>query len=299
MISPSGQVVTLRSGPYVAEVVEVGGGIRSLTRDGDDVIAGWPADDMPRGARGQLLVPWPNRIEDGQYEFGGERLQLGLTEAGKRNAIHGLTRWVNWELVESEGDHAVWSYVLHPQPGYPFELSVAVSYVLGDGGLTVTVTAHNAGDRPCPYGVGAHPYLTVGRPLDECELTLPATTRCEVDARSLPSPPVDALGGPYDFTERRLVGPTVFDNPFSGVRYDDSGHATATLRDPATGRESALTFDASYRWLQVFSGDDHGARARESLAVEPMTCPPNAFRSGADLITLDPDSSHTATFTLH
>ena len=221
-----------------------------------------------------------------------------MTEVGKRNAIHGLTRYVNWQLVEEEIDHAVWSYVIHPQPGYPFELSVAASYVLGDAGLTVTVTAHNAGDTPCPYGVGAHPYLTVGRPIDECELTLPATTRCEVSDRSIPAAPTDLTGGPYDFTEPRLIGPTVFDNPFGGLLHED-GHATATLRDPDTGRESSVTFDASYRWLQVFSGDDHGERARQSLAVEPMSCPPNAYRSGVDLITLGPDESHSATFTLH
>lgn len=298
MISPSGQVVTLRSGPYVAEVVEVGGGIRSLTRDGKDVVAGWAADTMPTGARGQLLLPWPNRIEDGRYEFGGQPLQLGLTEVGKRNAIHGLTRWVNWQLVDAGDDHAVWSYVVHPQPGYPFELSVAASYVLGDGGLTVTITAHNAGDRACPYGVGAHPYLTVGRHLDECELTLPATIRCAVDDRSLPSAPIDVAGSSFDFVEPRMIGATVFDNPFGGIQYDN-GHATATLRDPGTGREASITFDGAYRWLQVFSGDDHGDRAREALAVEPMTCPPNAFRTGIDLITLDPDASHTATFTLH
>ena len=298
MISPSGQVVTLTSGGYEADLVEVGGGIRSLRRDGHDVIAGWPADQMPRAARGQLLLPWPNRIEDGQYEFEGERLQLAVTEVAKRNAIHGLTRWVNWQLVEAEIDHAVWSYVLHPQPGYPFELSLAAGYVLGEAGLTVTLSAHNAGDRPCPYGAGAHPYLTVGRRLDECELTLPASQRCEVDARSIPSAPVEVTGGPYDFRQRRGIGGTVFDHPFGGIEYDD-GRATATLRDPDSGREAAITIDGGYRWLQVFSGDDHGDQARQSLAVEPMTCPPNAFRTGVDLIVLQPDETHSATFTLH
>lgn len=298
MISPSGHVVTLRSGRYEAEVVEVGAGLRALRRDGQDVIAGFGPDQMPQGARGQLLVPWPNRIEDGRYEFDGARQQLPLTEVAKHNAIHGLTRYVNWQLVEEQVDHVVWSYVIHPQPGYPFELSVAVSYVLGEAGLTVTISAHNAGDIACPYGVGAHPYLTVGRRIDECELTLPATTRCDVSERSIPAAPDPIDGGPYDFSEPRLIGSTVFDNPFGGLLHE-AGHATATLRDPGSGRESSITFDASYRWLQVFSGDDHGARARESLAVEPMSCPPNAYRSGVDLVRLGPDDSHSATFTLH
>jgi aldose 1-epimerase len=29
------------------------------------------------------------------------------------------------------------------------------------------------------------------------------------------------------------------------------------------------------------------------LAIEPMTCPPNAFRSGTDLIVLQPGSSRS------
>jgi aldose 1-epimerase len=298
MISPSGQVITLQSSRYEADVVEVGGGIRSVRRDGEEIVAGWPASQMPRGGRGQILVPWPNRIQDGQYEFGGERLQLGLTEAAKSNAIHGLTRWVNWQLSDQDDDHVVWTYVLHPQPGYPFELSLAVSYVIGDAGLTVTVSAHNAGDTPCPYGAGAHPYLTVGRRIDECELLLPATSRCEVDARSLPAPPSPVAGTPYDFTSARLVGSTSFDHPYGGVRHED-GHGTATLRDPQSGRETSLTFDESCRWLQVYSGDDLGSRAREALAIEPMTCPPNAFRSGVDVVVLEPDATHSMTFTLH
>ena len=50
----------------------------------------------------------------------------------------------------------------------------------------------------------------------------------------------------------------------------------------------ALWVDERHRWLQVFSADDApGDRAR-SLAVEPMTAPADAFRSGDDLVTLAP-----------
>ena len=76
MASPSGIDVTIRNGPYEAHVVEVGAGLRTLTRDGLDVVAGYGADEMCSGGRGQLFIPWPNRIEDGRYEFDGPRLQL-------------------------------------------------------------------------------------------------------------------------------------------------------------------------------------------------------------------------------
>jgi aldose 1-epimerase len=39
----------------------------------------------------------------------------------------------------------------------------------------------------------------------------------------------------------------------------------------------------------VFTGDSlHGERHRRSVAIEPMTCPPDAFRSGRDMVVIKP-----------
>ncbi|HSS67834.1 MAG TPA: hypothetical protein VLK34_04740, partial [Nocardioidaceae bacterium] len=211
MTSPSGQNVVLSSGPYEAHVVEVGGGLRTLTRGGLDVVEGYGPDEMCSGGRGQLLAPWPNRIEEGQYDFGGRSLQLPLSEASARNAIHGLVRWAPWRLDGASESTAQWSYRLHPQPGYPFTLDLTVAYDLSADGLRLTFSAANSGDSPAPYGLGAHPYLTVGRQVDDCILDLPAAQYCTVDARGLPGPlqPVD--GTPYDFRTPRPVGPTKLD----------------------------------------------------------------------------------------
>jgi aldose 1-epimerase len=47
-----------------------------------------------------------------------------------------------------------------------------------------------------------------------------------------------------------------------------------------------------YGWLQVFTSDTlHGERHRRAVAIEPMTCPPNALVSGDDLIVLAPGES--------
>jgi aldose 1-epimerase len=288
MVSPAGIDVALRSGPYEAHVVEVGAGLRSLTRDGLEVVEGYGPDEMCSGARGQLLAPWPNRIEDGRYEFDGATFQLALTEAAARNAIHGLLRWAPWRLIGSTESSARWSYRLHPQPGYPFTLDVEATYELSDEGLRLTFSATNVGATPAPYGFGAHPYLTVGRAVDGCVLSLPAARFCPVDRRGLPgeAEPVDET--PYDFRQPREVGATVLDNPFGGVRHGEDGWGSATLRDPDSGRTATVSFDRSIRWLQVFSADTHAGSARRYLAVEPMTCPPNAFRSGVDVIALQP-----------
>jgi hypothetical protein len=50
--------------------------------------------------------------------------------------------------------------------------------------------------------------------------------------------------------------------------------------------------DAAYR-LMLFTGDPLPGFAGRSMGVEPMTCPPNAFRTGEALIALEPGASWT------
>ena len=294
--SPSGEDITIRHGDYEAVVVEVGAGLRTLKRRGDDVVAGYAEDEMCSAGRGQQLLPWPNRIRDGRYEFDRSTYQLPLTEVARHNAIHGLTRWANWVLLDRSDSLARGGLRLRPQPGYPFSLEIEVEYSLSDDGLRVEVVTANVGTSPAPYGHGAHPYLTVGRRIDDCELTLPAGARCETDERGLPGEAEDVAGGPYDFRSPRLIGGTTFDHPFTRLEADPDGLTRVTLRDPDTGRSASLWAESAYPWLQVFSGDGLGARAREALAVEPMTCPPDAFNSGVDLIVLQPGESHASVF---
>ena len=56
----------------------------------------------------------------------------------------------------------------------------------------------------------------------------------------------------------------------------------------------SLWVDQSYPYLMIFTGDSLPNFNRRGLAVEPMTCPPNAFRSGEDLIRLEPSASLTS-----
>jgi aldose 1-epimerase len=142
---PSGFQIEIRAGDHVATVVEVGGGIRRYAVGAVDVLDGYDADAICRSGRGQLLLPWPNRIREGAYAFAGEQRQLALTEPSTRSAIHGLVRWANWTLAEREEHRAVLRHTLHPQPGYPHTLELAVEYALDGAGLAVETTAVNAG----------------------------------------------------------------------------------------------------------------------------------------------------------
>ena len=117
MIAPSGEQITITAGDQQAVVVEVGGGLRSYSAGGRELVDGYGADEMSSAGRGQVLIPWPNRLQDGSYEFDGQHHQLPLNEPARRNAIHGLVRWATWTAAEQEPHRAVMKHVLHPQPG--------------------------------------------------------------------------------------------------------------------------------------------------------------------------------------
>ena len=188
MIPSTGEQFEISSGEQRAVIVEVGGGIRSYVVAGHDVVDGFPADEMCHSGRGQVLMPWPNRIQDGAYEFDGRRYQLPLTEPVAQNAIHGLVRWVAWTVTEHEADRVVMQHVLHPQPGYPHSLALTIDYALSPEGLSVRTTATNIGPEACPFGSGAHPYLITGSAsIDPLVLTLPASSVLGKDARGMPS----------------------------------------------------------------------------------------------------------------
>lgn len=297
MRDPAGRTLVLSHPPYRAEVVTVGAALRSLTRDGLDLVAGFPSGERSTDYRGWVLMPWPNRIADGRYHHRGVEQQLPVNEVEARNALHGLVGWVPWSVTEADDRRVRLAYELPPQDGYDGCLDLAVTYALGDEGLAVTLEASNAGAAPAPYGVGHHPYLTVGRRLDECELTLPASAYAPMDERGHPSRTRPVAGTELDFREARALAATAVDHPFTGLDRED-GWATVTLRDPASDRAVHVRADAAFGWLHVFTGDSHGERAREALAVEPMTCPPNAFNSGTDLLVLEPGDAHRATYVL-
>jgi aldose 1-epimerase len=296
-VHPSGQQVEIRHGSQRAVVVEQGGGLRSYDVDGVAVLDGYAPGEMVTGARGQPLVPWPNRLHTGRYTWDGHEHVVPIDEPDKDNALHGVARWRSWTASDARDDAVTMTVRLLPQPAYPFALEVAVRYALADDGLTVTTTATNVGDVAAPYGHGAHPYVTVGTArVDDALLQVPAATWLPTDAAQIPTgrEPVD--GSPYDFRQPRPIRDLEIDYAFTDLHRSDDGRAEVVLAHPDGSRRVAVWVDASYPYVEVFTGDALPDRARQGLGVEPMTCPPDAFRTGQDVVRLDPGEQHTASW---
>jgi aldose 1-epimerase len=297
---PSGEQIEIRAGDQRVVVVEVGGGIRSYTAGDRELLDGYDEAEMATAGRGQVLIPWPNRLQDGTYEFTGRRHQLPLTEPEAQNAIHGLVRWAAWSVGEREADRVVMEHTLHPQPGYPFSLDLSIEYSVSEEGLRVASTATNVGPDACPYGSGAHPYVKVGTDtVDSVVLCAPGGTVLQLDGRGVPVSTAPVEGTEYDFRQPRAIGATKLDNAFTDLERGDDDLARVEVRHRDNGTELTLWLDESYPYLQLFTGDSQPSVNRRSLAVEPMTCPPNAFRTGDGLLVLEPGQSAPSAWGIH
>lgn len=286
---PSGEQYELAAGSYRAVVVEVGGGIRSMHHEEREVLQPYAVGEMCDAAHGAPLIPWPNRLADGRYTFEGTEHQLALTEPEKHNAIHGLLRWRRWDVLERSADRVMVGTRLYPMQGYPFTLDVSVDYRLTAQGLAVRTTATNTGTGACPYGAGQHPYLSPGdADIDACHLEFAARTRIlTTPERQLPDGTEPVQGTVWEFGQHRRLGDLHIDHAFTGLVRDDDGRSWVRLHAP-DGFTAQLWVDHSYPLIELFTGDDlRSGRSRRGLGVEPMTCPPNAFRTGDRLVRLE------------
>ena len=285
---PSGEQVALVHGRFNAVVTEVGATLRSLEADSEPVIWEFPENEISSGDRGQVLAPWPNRLEDGSYRFGDAVGRAALNEPERSNAIHGFVRWLQWSIEERAADRAVLSCVICPQPAYRFRVRLELSYVLGDGGLEVSCGATNTGDCLAPFGLGFHPYLFAGPGgIDQFEISLPGKRRLLLDRRGLPTGEESVSGSAFDLEDRVLNG-FKLDGCYTRLAVGADGRWHAYLNRP--GRRYEVWADAAFAYAMCYTGDTLGELAdrRKAIAIEPMTCPPNALRTGTSLIELRP-----------
>lgn len=295
----SGEQFELRRKGASATVVSVGAGLRAFSVGGEAVVLGYRADQLCSAGRGQVLVPWPNRLDQGRYRFGGRDCVAPLDEPGRGNAIHGLVRWLEWHLLAQTDASVTLGVELSPQPGYPWRLGVEVAYELDSGSsLRVELRATNRSEEVAPFGAGFHPYLAAGPGgADRCRLRLPARRRLVLDGRGLPAGEEEVGGGRYDFTAGASLDGLSLDDCFTELGSQaESGGWRAEL-ERGDGRRVAVEAGGEFSHAMVFTADPlEPPDRRAGVAVEPMTCGPNALATGAGLMLLEGGATVTTRF---
>jgi aldose 1-epimerase len=282
---------TIRSGGSAAVIGRRGAGLCAYDVDGVAVVDPLGEREVPSAYSGLVLAPWPNRVPDGRWSWQGLPLQLPVNEVDTGCALHGLVAWSAWEprsLAEHEIELAV---SIEPQPGYPFALDLAVGWSVGADGLRCRITAGNPGHEPAPFGVAVHPYVVLpGCTVDDLQLTLPARTWLDTDERLRPVAMRDVSDGDRDFRRGAPLRGRALDTAFTDVSGD-------RVLVTGGGRGVEVWADPAFRWWQVYTSDYFpagSARHRRALAIEPMTCGPDAFNTGRDLLVLDPAATWRA-----
>jgi aldose 1-epimerase len=299
---PTGEQWVIGHGKQEATVTEVGATLRSYRLGDWAVLDGFGVDEWATGGRGQVLAPWPNRLGDGRYEFTGRAAPAALDEPERGNAIHGTVRWLPWRLDAHVQNVVALVCAIHPTPGYPYSVSLRIEYRLGRDGLTVSSVATNTGTETAPFGLGFHPYVRSGAgPIDGCVLRLAGSERLVLDDRGLPTGDVRPVAGTeFDFTRGRIIGTTRLDTAYCGLERDAGGLAWSTLEDPESSRVVAQWVDERFSHVMCYTGDTLGRadERRRAVAIEPMTCAPDALRSGRGLIVLEPGQQWEGTWGL-
>lgn len=299
----SGTHFGLSAGDYHATIASVGATLRTLEYRGRPLVVPFDADEVRPAYRGAILAPWPNRVVDGRYTFAGVEQQLPLTEPARGHALHGLATWLDFAAVGRADGGATFAATIEAQAGYPHRVEVSVTYTLDESGLHTRVTGTNTGTSAAPWGTGPHPYLVAGPGrVDDWTLTLPADSVLTVtEDRLIPTGLADVdteADGAFDFRTERPIADTFIDHAFTDLHRDARGTATVTVRT-ADGTGVELTWGPACPWVQIHTADTPDpATSRIGLAVEPMTCPPDAYNSGTDVIVLQPGESATAEWTI-
>ena len=251
-------------------VSPIGAALESWSIDGRELLA---EGDFG----GKVLAPWPGRLRDGRYRFDGAEHRTPTTERERRNALHGLTTERTWREIRSSSRHLTLAYDLLPEYGYPFSLALEAEYELSAGSVVAKLRATNVGDTPAPFGVGLHPYLKGDL------LELPARVVLPLDDRLLPAgEPAPVAGSELDFRRSRAIAAQRIDRCFGELGRDGDGIARVALAgDP--GRVE-VWMDARFGFVQIYTNE-------AGVAIEPMTCAPDAFNSGDGLVVLAPGDS--------
>jgi aldose 1-epimerase len=288
--SESGECLSLISG-FGGNVTEM---VLNKNGIGHSIIEGLSDDEMTTGNikfKSTKLIPFPNRIENGKYDFNGKSYQLPINY--ERHAVHGLIIDKTLEVVGTKIDKNQAAIKLRYRydghiPGYPFKYEAIITYsLLKERGFVCDTTITNVDSLPLPIGDGWHPYYKTKGKVDKLKIRIPSKYRVEVNELI----PTGKLI-PEEYPDAITIGNRKYDTGF--VLEEGRGRTSTDVYDPELDIKIVVwqeTGKWKYNYLQVFIPED-----RNSIAIEPMSCAANAFNNRMGLIALEPGQSFKASY---
>ena len=286
----------LAMGGVTATVSSRGGALVAADVDGVAIVEPTVTTHTGPGAAGLVLAPWVNRVEGACWEHDGIVHRLEVTEPATGHAIHGLLATRDLELRERAPGRVVLGCLIDGAPGYPFRVDVEVAYRTSADGIRVDITAVNESASAAPFAAGHHPYLRIGDvPTAELVIRIDGDVELDFDETCIPRGRRDVTGTAADPRAGAVVGEG--DRHTCYAASAPTGSLAHRLEAP-DGTRLELRADAAMRWTQLYVAPalatDEGPR--RAIAVEPMSAPPNALRTGESLAWIAPGQRWSAGF---
>jgi aldose 1-epimerase len=219
---------------------------------------------------GQVNFPFTGRLANNTFHFENREYTLRNTQlTPEGHGLHGFAFLEPWKLISSTASSASIRFSITPviaeKYGFPFLLSLTLSYELSEQELQCTYTVENHGHTNAPWSLGFHPYFTFGNePVDALQLTMSAATQVSYDGEP------HLIPNTHSFNEKTQLSKLALDTCFTDLKYRDS-IAETSLHAP-NGEETIIWQDTSLPYVQLFSADPfEGTHHRAALAIEPQT----------------------------
>ena len=299
----TGNQYVISSGEWSAVVTELGASLRELKWRGEDLIVPFDPNKVIPCCNGWVLAPYPNRVTNGQYSFDGEDYQMPIDEFDRQSSLHGYAYRYMWELVDLQESHVTLSWRSPDIAGYPFDITITATYALDENGLTETFTVHNNDSVKAPWAFGIHPWLANGKHAtgqaitadnELCRLELHCDTHVTVDEHLLPTGE-EPVSGIFDLRDNPTLEGRGFDDAWTDITNRGEDGSTSAVFTRPDGIKVTLTGDKTINSWQVCTGNEIGEKVRQAgVAVEPMTAYADAFRTGKDLVVLEPGDDYSS-----
>lgn len=231
--------------------------------------------------KSNVLFPYPNRIRNGIYSFGEQLYTLPINFTAEDNAIHGLVYDKEFTVIETSANNKSASismeYVYNESvTGFPFLFRLCITYTLTKQRLRIETRIQNNGTKQFPYGFGLHHYFKVSDSVAHTSLEVPTNYTLPVDSHMIPTGEKQEY---TEFTESKLIDTTTFDTCFEVLKNKQN---IIKLSDTNSGSNLQIAYSSKdFPYVQIYTPPH-----RKSIAIEPMTCAPNAFNNNMGLLML-------------
>lgn len=282
------QKILLQQGDYSCEILaNYGAALQSYQYKGLECIAGYEHEDEleAQAYKGVVLAPFPNRVEKANYTFENTAYVLPINRAKEGLALHGFLYNKVFQ-VENQTENCVQLnyHYMGDVVGFPFPFQLNIFYFLTkEGALHIKTAVLNTGKLPLPFGTGWHPYFQLGETIDALQLDFPACQQMELLPNLIPT------GKLLPFLEKSTL------LHLKECHWDDCFYFEKEQEAKFVLKSAQLDLhienESGYPYFQIFTPKD-----RKSIAIEPMSCAPNAFNNKLGIAEIAPVSQQVFSY---